>query len=225
MVIMLKSSSIYFVIWILLLLLVKISCQMNTLQRFDHTATLIDGKLYILGGQSSTAEETAFVGKEFFYLDVSVKFNTHKLLWQDLSNVNTVPTHYSATSVKGGSNNNTLFLYGGTSSNKKTLLVYAFDPQSSSWTLPNVTNNVNKFDLRGVIDNNGIMYLWGGRVLGGDEGDMITLDTINLNWGIGGLDGAPTSRRDYGAVLLPDRKIIYVGRQEILVILMLFTIP
>jgi hypothetical protein len=33
-------------------------------------------------------------------LDVSVSFNTQELSWQDLSNINMVPLHSSATSVK-----------------------------------------------------------------------------------------------------------------------------
>src|ERR1043166_6191517 len=97
-------------IYILLLLFqlfVEINCQIKPLQREYHTATLIDNKLYILGGGAVNT------GKEFFYLDVSVAFNTQKLSWQDLSSINTVPAHEGAASVKGGANNNTLFLYGG----------------------------------------------------------------------------------------------------------------
>src|ERR1043166_3739758 len=106
---MLKNSSAYFVLWILFQLLVETICQMNPPRRAEHTATLIDSKLYILGGHSVAT------GKGFFYLDVSIEFNTQNLLWQDLSSINTISSHYSATSVKGGANNNTLFLYGGKS--------------------------------------------------------------------------------------------------------------
>ena len=178
-------------------------------QRFGHTATLIDNKLYILGGQSIAEEKSAIVGKGFFYLDVAVEFNTQNLLWHDLSSVNTVPSLYGATSVKGGVNNNTLFSYGGYASTdtNKALLVYTFDTQSSSWTIPNVTNTVRKYDLKGIIDNSGKMYLWGGMVAGGVVNDMQILDTMSFNWGKGSSDGVPTERRDYGAVLLPDRKL------------------
>src|SRR3954464_14468166 len=101
---MLKNSSGYFVLWLLLQLLVGVNCQMTPIRRFDHTATLIDNKLYILSGDSLTAKITADAGREFFYLDVSVPFNTQHLLWQDLSSVNTVPAHRNAASVKGGIN-------------------------------------------------------------------------------------------------------------------------
>src|SRR6266498_855653 len=106
---MLQKNLVYITLW--LLLLVEINCQMTPFKpkmRILHTATLIDNKLYILGGSSKTVD----VGKDFFYLDVSVPFNAQNLSWNDLSSINIVP-HLDAASVKGGANNNTLFLYGG----------------------------------------------------------------------------------------------------------------
>jgi N-acetylneuraminic acid mutarotase len=201
----------YFVLWILLQLLVEINCQTKPLQRHYHTATLIDGKLYILGGINGNN-----VNVDFFSLDVFVKFNTQNLSWKDLSSINTVPPHYGAASVKGGANNNTLFLYGG-EPNSNIELVYTYDPQSNSWTIPKITgvNTIRKKGLKGIIDNNGKMYLWGGRDTSAVN-DMIILDTINLSWGKGSLINAPPPRYNYGAVLLPNRKIIYIGKQEIL---------
>jgi hypothetical protein len=222
---MLKQFLRYFVLWILLLLLVEINCQMKPLRRRFHTATLIDGKLYILGGFIDNKDAE----KNFFYLDASVEFSTQNLLWQDLSGINIVPPHYQATSVKGGANNKTLFLYGG--DNEMASLVYTFDPQSNLWTIPEISEIpgvhpiLRRFLLKGIIDNNGKMYLWCGSV--NDRGivnDMLILDTINLSWGQGSLISTPIPRLLYGAVLLPSRKIIYMGKQEILVMLILFTI-
>src|SRR5437763_16547124 len=98
---------------ILFILIIEINCQptpFKPIQRFIHTATIINNKLYILGG-SDLANDIKL--KDFFYLDASVPFDTRSLLWHDLSSTNTVPAHYSAASVKGGADNNTLFLYGG----------------------------------------------------------------------------------------------------------------
>ncbi|CAG8778130.1 850_t:CDS:1, partial [Rhizophagus irregularis] len=53
---------------------------------------------------------------------------------KDLSNINTVPEHTFATSVKGGANNNTLFLYGAFFID----LVYTFDPQTNLWNIPKI---------------------------------------------------------------------------------------
>jgi N-acetylneuraminic acid mutarotase len=211
---MLKNFLTYFVL-ILLQLSVEINCQMNPPRRYDHTATLVDGKLYILGGISADKEPFEIIGKGFFYLDFSVEFNTQNLSWQDVSSINTLPKHYGAASVKGGANNNTLFLYGGNSI-EMTSLVYTFDPQSNTWTTPKITGvyTIRKYDLKGIIDNNGKMYLWGGWL--NDEGsianDMLILDTINFSWGKGSLIGVPTPSAHYGAVLLPSQKIIYMGK-------------
>src|SRR5438046_6832230 len=117
----------YIILCLIFQLLVEINCQMTQFkptQRFLHTATLINNKLYILGGTDLVNDIRL---KDFFYLDVSVPFNTQQLLWQDLSNINTVPVHSSATSVKGGANNNTLFLYGGITTDTTATLVYTFN--------------------------------------------------------------------------------------------------
>src|SRR4051812_38255776 len=126
---MLQKNLVYVTLWFLLHLLIEINCQMTPygykpMQRYRHTATLIDNKLYILGGSL-----TKDVGKDFFYLDFSVPFNTKNLLWNDLSSINTVPPHDGAASMNGGENNNMLILYGGTDNNVADL-VYIFNPRS-----------------------------------------------------------------------------------------------
>src|SRR5688572_17216996 len=148
----------FLVIYIILLLLfqlpVEINCQMITFkpkQRRHHTATLINNKLYILGGSNVLDDgsndgninvDNSTIGKDFFYLDFSGPFNTKNLAWQNLSNINIVPSHNGATSVKGGENNNTLFLYGGNSSaDANAELVYAYDPQNNKWSIPEIVGN------------------------------------------------------------------------------------
>src|ERR1051325_11123505 len=111
------------ILWFLLQLLVGIDCQMMPKQRQWHTATHVDKKLYILGG-FSTADTS--VGTDFFYLDTSAPFNTKGILWNDLKSINMVPGHSGAASVIGGTNNNTIFIYGGYAPGAE--LVYTFDP-------------------------------------------------------------------------------------------------
>ena len=154
-----KDILAYTILWFLFQSVAEINCQtvpFKPEKRRWHTATLINSKLYILGGYSPSS---GYVGKDFFYLDVSVPFNTQNLLWQDLSSVNTVPSLDGAASVNGGANNNTLFLYGGF--NTAMELVYTFNPQNNSWNIPKITGNNNimkKRDLTGIIDDNGKMY-------------------------------------------------------------------
>ncbi|RGB22561.1 hypothetical protein C1646_781433 [Rhizophagus diaphanus] len=151
---------------------------------------------------------------EFFYLDVSVPFNTQELSWQDLSNINMVPEHLLAASAKGGANNDTLFLYGVFQSET---LIYTFNPRSLVWSTPTISGKVDKlpivqkvtgpsqidvifeqelnnvrrgkkYGLTGVIDYNGKFYLWGGATSNITLiNDMLVLDTINLNWDGGSL--------------------------------------
>ncbi|PKY26985.1 hypothetical protein RhiirB3_389970 [Rhizophagus irregularis] len=208
-----RNSSVYFILWILLqvLLLVKVNCQPTPFKPrvySCHTATFIDNKLYILGGLDLNSKML----NEFFYLDVSVPFNTQELSWQDLSNINMVPEHFLATSVKGGTNNDTLFLYGAFQSET---LVYTFNSRSLVWSTPTISGKVDmlpsvqtdpssrdvifeqelinvrrgkKYGLTGVIDYNKKFYLWGGATSNITLiNDMLVLDTINLNWDGGSL--------------------------------------
>ncbi|RIA89129.1 hypothetical protein C1645_825254 [Glomus cerebriforme] len=182
--------------------------------RYGHTATLIDDKLYILGGgQASSGATVEIFGTEFFYLDVSGSFNTQKLLWQNLSNINIVPSHSLAASVKGGANNDTLFLYTSENINPELKFIYTFDSQKKIWDTPPISgNNVPKKDsLIGIINYDRKMYLFGGFAGTFPSNDMLILDTINLIWKQGSLVNAPTPRTNYGATLLPDNNIIYMG--------------
>jgi hypothetical protein len=177
-------------------------------QRTGHTATLIDNK-YILSSAENNPDITDI--NDFFYLDISIPFNTQNLLWNDLSNINTIPSHFcAAASVKGGANNNTLFLYRGRSDTIMDL-VYIFDPQSNSWSIPMITGDIpnRKCILTGIIGQKGFMYLWSGVNENIESyNDMLILDTKNLIWRKGSLIGAPTARSSYGATLLSDNKII-----------------
>ncbi|CAG8495631.1 20583_t:CDS:2 [Rhizophagus irregularis] len=207
-----RNSSVYFILWILIQIFVRVNCQMTPFKPSvynRHTATLIDNKLYILGGYDLNIKRI----NEFFYLDVSVPFNTQELSWQDLSNINMVPPHSSAASVKGGPNNDTLFLYGGASTDQTMALVYTFDSQRIVWSVPKIAgvNTIRKRSLTGIINNDGRMYLWSGETNTDYVNEMLILDTINLNWSKGSIINAPTPRMNYGAVLLPNNKIIYIG--------------
>ncbi|RIA84327.1 hypothetical protein C1645_832440 [Glomus cerebriforme] len=159
-----KSLLAYFILWILLQVLVEVNCQMTPFKprvSHSHTATIIDNKLYILGGIGLKY----LVEKELFYLDFSVSFNTQNLLWKDISSIDMLPPHSSATSVKG-------FTYDQTMA-----LIYTFVPQNNSWSIPKITG-IQKMFLSGVIDNNRKMYLWGGCY----RPDNVDCVFVNANW-------------------------------------------
>ena len=79
-----------------------------------------------------------------------------------------------------------------------------------------VTGIARKSHLMGIGVYNEKMYLWGGvELINGKvpkvSNDMLILDTVNFSWGNGSLVGAPSERYNYGAVLLPNNNIIYMG--------------
>src|SRR5581483_11458584 len=196
---------------------VEIDCQAIPFKpeaRSFHTATFINGNLYILGGL--TLNSTTYL-KDFFYLDVSVPFNTTTLQWQDLTNINILPPNDGAASVRGGANDDTLILYGGFTTDNTSALVYTFDSHSKNWSIPVITGvNIRKTDIMGVVDQNKKMYVWGGEdENGNDSNSMIILDTINFHFSEGSLINAPNPRINYGGVLLPDQTIVYMGKQII----------
>src|SRR5438105_4662310 len=124
-----------FVLLILFQLIIGVKSQkQNThfepLKRGTHTATLIDNKLYILGGYKTASGTELQVAQQFFYLDVSKQFTTVEPKWVDLTSINLVPPHTRAGSVKGGANNDTLFLYGGDPVTREMAIAYTFDTQS-----------------------------------------------------------------------------------------------
>ncbi|PKY25634.1 galactose oxidase [Rhizophagus irregularis] len=214
-----KNILVYFLLWISFQVLVDVNCQLTSFEPsglFRHTATLIDNKLYILGG-SLTSNNTLVKG--FFYLDISVPFNTQELSWQDRSStINKIPLHDGATSVKGGANNDTLFLYGGFTNDPKMALIYTFDPLHSVWNsqeIVGINNTIRRQSLTGVIDYNGKFYLWGGTTSNDIiVNEMLILNTINLSWRILYTYNAPTARYHFGATLLPNNKIIYIGGDD-----------
>ncbi|PKY24356.1 galactose oxidase, partial [Rhizophagus irregularis] len=218
---MLKNTLTYFVL-LFNFLLIEINGTSPPLifkptLRHLHAATVIDNKLYILSGMDDTIGGIVG-GTQFFYLNVSALFNTQMPLnWRDLTSKNIVPPQIGVTAVKGGADNNTLILYGGRNLTniESKALVYAYDTQGNSWNIPTISgeNHIKRRSLTAVVDYQGKVYLFGGKLLGFDSfvNDMITLDTINFRWGKGSSTNAPSSRVNYGATLLPNQNIIYIG--------------
>ncbi|CAG8758989.1 8407_t:CDS:2, partial [Funneliformis caledonium] len=66
-------------------------------------------------------------------------------------------------------------------------------------------------NLKGIVDYNGKMYLFGGQSKKITVNDMLILDTMNLNWELGSSINAPSPRVVYGATLLSNQLILYLG--------------
>ncbi|CAI2181243.1 13961_t:CDS:2 [Funneliformis geosporum] len=211
---MTKSFSLYIVSWVLIIQLsVGVNCQ--TLQRSLHTTTLVNNKLYVIGGIHDLkvkANEEA-IGKQFLYLDMTVPFNTDKLFWNDITSNNNVPAHSGAAS---GTSNGALILYGGNPIVKNTVmdLVYMFNTINNTWIKTpkfNVENN-RKSNLKGISVNEKI-YLFGGMYNKNLTNSMVIFDVVNLGFTRGSLINAPAERVHCGATLLPNHQIAYFGFQ------------
>ncbi|CAG8755263.1 uncharacterized protein OCT59_020288 [Rhizophagus irregularis] len=124
--------------------------------RYDYTATLIKDGLYIIGGATPDGKTPNY---PFLFLDISIPFDTKQLKWHDLSNLSKndiVPSHKSAAAIKGGADNNTLFLYGGMNLENNTMsLVCTLN--NLSWDTPKINGTPpnGKLFMTPVIDYNG----------------------------------------------------------------------
>ncbi|CAG8638173.1 8495_t:CDS:2 [Funneliformis caledonium] len=166
-----RNYLIFNIIWLIIQRLIEVNCEIKPQRRIHHSATYINNKLYILGGQD--IDET----------DVD------------------------------GVDNKTLILYGGRSfqTNVNMNLVYMFDTESESWKTT-AENYTHKRSLSGLINSNGKMYLFGGRFdYGRIVNDILIFDTVNTSWRNVTDSSAPAPRINYGAVLLPNQTIIYLG--------------
>jgi N-acetylneuraminic acid mutarotase len=209
--ILLKNSIIYNIFCIFLLLLlneVKSQTLFKPDPRNGHTSTLINNKLYILGGvidkNNSSPKET------FLYIDLSVPFNTNKITWHDLSSKNsTVPAHHLATTSVV---NNTIFLFGGISLNRYEMMAstYKFDTQSNLWKIQKISGIPGKQGVTSIFDGSNI-YLFGGSPFTYNINDMFIIKSNDLTWKKANLTDSPFPRTRYGAVLLPNKLIIYMG--------------
>ncbi|PKY58208.1 hypothetical protein RhiirA4_511849 [Rhizophagus irregularis] len=180
-------------------------------KRRGHTATFIDNKLYILGGS-----ENGDAGKAFFYIDFSVPFNTQNLIVKDLSNINTVPEHTFATSVKGGANNNTLFLYGGFGPTSMDL-VYIYDTIADNWKIRTTSGTIpsGRTGFTAVLGLDGQRVIIYGGYRDGKPVDssLYELNLINYEWRIPKTSGkTPASRALHRANVIRKYMVISFGK-------------
>src|SRR3954464_250334 len=108
-----KTLILYIIFFHILVNIVNINCQQYVpMARSMHTATLVETKIYFLGGSKS--DKSGEYLNDFFYLDISKSFDKTKeaLPFVDLSDkASGIPPHYgAATSVFG---KDSIFIFGG----------------------------------------------------------------------------------------------------------------
>ncbi|RHZ54986.1 hypothetical protein Glove_421g123 [Diversispora epigaea] len=194
-------------------------------KRRYHNSVIIDHRLLIIGGNKSTTEKTY----ELIYLDLSQSFDNTNLPW-NLIREGDLPIYTSSSTAIVGLDNSTIFLIGGFTFDKNTLdydysnPVYTYDSLNSKWNKPQITgdNVLAKQRIRGVIDDFGIIYIFGGNNAtnfttfdGNLHNEMNTLNTSSMTWKTLSItNNLPPPSSSYSASILPNGIIVYFGGQE-----------
>ncbi|RHZ52451.1 hypothetical protein Glove_461g42 [Diversispora epigaea] len=197
------------------------------LKRANHNSVIIDNRLLIFGGVKNITLDLLSYAFELFYLDLSVSFDVKNVSWALIPEGNSPPYSSHSTTVVG-LDNSTIFQIGGFIFNKNTLnydfsnLVFTYDYPTGKWDTPSITGDIPPRQLvRGVINNKGIIYMFGGynatnitesEYIGTFYNDMYILNTKTMTLSLLSILGNLPSRCGaYSANILPNGIIIYIG--------------
>jgi N-acetylneuraminic acid mutarotase len=200
-----------------------LNAQLSPNVRKLFSAVLIEKKLYIYGGfmDNEDAKAQSTPDDRFFYLDVSIPFDTSSLPWRaipdnaknlPLGSLSSIATGGVAASV-GGVNNDTIFFFNNEKTNT-TLPIHSYDSSNNVWNTQNFSGvrPIGRNQMRTITDYNGKIYLLTGfdfTVQGITRSNgLFVCDTINLDCAI---KDAPISVLGYGVTLLPNGNLIYIG--------------
>ncbi|RHZ45759.1 hypothetical protein Glove_655g4 [Diversispora epigaea] len=197
----------------------------DPLKRYLHNSAIIDDKLLVFSGYTNVTDYTY----ELFYLDLSTSFENNKLTWTLIPEGSLPIYTYQSTTVLS-LDNSTIFLYGGFMKDKNTLdydysnLVYTYDYITSTWSTPKLGGDIipPRQDIKGVIDNSGKIYIFGGynatnltSNTGDLYNDMNVLNTISNTWTTLSISGnLPNRCSRYAANILPNGIVVYIGGLE-----------
>ncbi|RHZ82475.1 hypothetical protein Glove_109g246 [Diversispora epigaea] len=209
-----------------LLFINSILCYDPSKRKF-HNSVIIDDRLLIFNGITDTSTYSL----ELFYLDLSKSFDNNKLTWTSIPEGSLPVYTWVATAVLS-LDNSTIYLYGGFMINKDTSdydfsnLVYTYNYSTSTWSTPKPKLGGDTVPARqyikGVIDNSGIIYIFGGynvsnltTNIGYLYNDMNILNTVSNTWTTLSISGdLPTICGEYTADILPSGIIVYIGGME-----------
>ena len=119
--------------------------------RYGHAAAVVDGSIYVFGGQS---EKELLTERNYFW-----RFDTKALLWSSIEvskgNISPQPRCFH-TAV---SDDSSIVIYGGTSQGTILTDVWQFDVSTGSWaSLPSLkTSEVNPHPNMALAD--GVLYV------------------------------------------------------------------
>ncbi|RHZ53502.1 hypothetical protein Glove_441g78 [Diversispora epigaea] len=206
----------------LLLLINSILCY-NPLNRYLHNSIIIDNRLLILGGFTNTTGSY-----ELFYLNLLKPFDNNNLTWTLIPEGNLTVYVYRSTSILS-TDNSTIYLIGGVKMNQNGYYdfsnpFYTYNYPTSKWDTPKIIGNgvPIRQSIEGVIDNFGIIYLFGGYNVtnftdftGELYNDIYSFNTVSMAWTTLSTSGdIPKPCSGYSANILPNGYIVYIGGVE-----------
>ncbi|GBB85618.1 hypothetical protein RclHR1_01210026 [Rhizophagus clarus] len=209
---------------------ITLAAFMPTNTVWGHSAVLSDTKIYFTGGlypKNPNNFDGVTFSKEFFYLDVSKRFNNgvgELLPWGDLSTVSQIlPTHSWSSFLTCGYNNNLILNVGefGPPGAPNGNSIFVYDIKSQQWSNPMTTNQPQYSIHSGsqtVCDiKTKKMYRFSGLPPPGGpnpppiSNNVDILDTWMLLWQLGNAATAPEGRFDHTGTLLANGYIVYIG--------------
>ncbi|CAG8609997.1 15608_t:CDS:2 [Cetraspora pellucida] len=206
--------------------------------RGGHMATLVNKKIIYMGGSRPIPKTSSAwtpihqfnLSDEVFSLDLSSPFTVDSPPFTDLSATSKMPFGGEKGKTVLGTSSIRIFLVGGVQQNMATFAynvtnssLWIYNVNSQLWDVPGPGTNGPPLPMRRstatVIDKNGMIYIFGGRVevdTGSDVftifDDFFTFDTLLLKWtNLTSLPNHPYKRSHTTTTLMPDGKIIYIG--------------
>ncbi|KAF0424518.1 galactose oxidase [Gigaspora margarita] len=182
--------------------------------RGDHTAVLLNDKIYFNGGNFSLGPQntSVYASDQLFYLDVSKSFSIDDISlmpWTDLSSVaNLANRSQSAACLDGISNTSIYFIAGQIGAGGSFLNVY--DTATQRYSTP---SDLGSFSTKRTRSNvpcivlNGRIYLYSGY---SGYYYTIMLNTSSLTWTKFSPLLIPPHSQRYTATLL-NNSILYIG--------------
>ncbi|KAF0364784.1 kelch repeat protein [Gigaspora margarita] len=205
-----------FSIFIFLQLIITVTSYIP-LNRDEHVASYIDNKIFFLGGETDTQNLT----KDFFFLDVSIPFNTSSLPMYDLNSITEIPFNRRASSIVCETVKDAIFVWGGDFGlNSSSPLIFAFNTTAKIWNAANdkgIKPPRRRFSSV-VCDKNAKIYILDGTAdqnIGNTStpysNELDVFYTSQLTWSLGSNLNAPVPHDIGTATLLPNGKIVYIG--------------
>ncbi|RHZ70758.1 hypothetical protein Glove_267g62 [Diversispora epigaea] len=201
--------------------------------RLGHNSVIIHERLLVFGGWKNSSNITkTYTSSEIFYLDLTKQFDTENEQWELILEGNLPVYECFSTSLVSKLDDDIIYLIGGFRTNITTgepeddpNLIYMYNYSSITWTPVKVNNAITRGEISGVIDDKGIIYIYGGNNItnysnfyeyqGKLYNDIQILNVSSTIWTkLNIFQNLPSPCSAYTANLLTNGIIVYIGGFE-----------